>query len=80
MVKKVKVYSTTTCSYCDLAKDFLKSHDIAFEEIDVSKNPKAAQEMIKRSGQMGVPVIDIDGELVIGFDKEKLKKLLEIRE
>lgn len=77
---KVKIWNTSTCPYCDLAKDFLKSHDIAFEEIDVSKNPKAAQEMIRRSGQMGVPVIDIDGELVIGFDKEKLKKLLEIRE
>jgi glutaredoxin-like YruB-family protein len=76
MTKKVKVYSTPTCPYCIRVKQFLKDGAVVFQEIDVSSDQDAAQEMIKRSGQMGVPVIDIDGELVIGFDKEKIKKIL----
>ena len=76
--KKVKVYSTPTCPFCIRAKQFLKESAVSFEDIDVSVNHEAAQEMIKRSGQMGVPVIDIDGELIVGFDKEKIKKALGI--
>ncbi|MBI5399606.1 thioredoxin family protein [Candidatus Saganbacteria bacterium] len=73
---KVKIFSTPSCPYCKMAKTFLAENNIAFEEIDVAANQAASQEMISRSGQMGVPVIDIDGQLVIGFDKNKVKKLL----
>lgn len=76
MDKKVKVYSTSTCPYCVRVKQFLKENAVNFQDIDVSRDQDAAQEMIKRSGQMGVPVIDIDGELIVGFDKEKIKKIL----
>jgi glutaredoxin-like YruB-family protein len=76
MAKKVKVYSTPTCPHCIRVKQFLKESAISFEDIDVSRDQDKAQEMIKRSGQMGVPVVDIDGELVIGFDREKIKKVL----
>ena len=78
MSKNVKVYSTSTCPFCIRAKQFLKESAVDFEDIDVSTNHEAAQEMIKRSGQMGVPVIDIEGELIVGFDKDKIKKALGI--
>jgi len=76
MAKKVKVYSTPTCPYCIRVKQFLKDAAVVFEEIDVSSDQDAAQDMIKRTGQMGVPVIDIDGEFIVGFDKERIKKIL----
>jgi glutaredoxin 3 len=76
---KVKVYSTNTCPWCVKAKDFLKSHKVAFEEINVGENQEAAQEMIEKTGQMGVPVIEIDGKLVIGFNEAKLKQLLKLK-
>ena len=75
---KVKVYSTQSCPYCFMAKDFLKDNDVEFEDIDVSTNRAAAQEMIKKSGQQGVPVIDINGKIIIGFDKEAIKKELKL--
>lgn len=78
MAKNVKVYSTPTCPYCIRAKQFLKENAVSFKDIDVSSDQDAAQEMIKRSGQMGVPVVDIDGELIVGFDKEKIKRALGI--
>ena len=78
VAKKVKVYSTPTCPYCIRVKQFLKDNAVAFDDIDVSKDQDAAQEMIKRSGQMGVPVVDIEGELIVGFDKEKIKSTLGI--
>lgn len=74
--KKVKIYSTSTCPYCMRAKEFLKDNNIDFEDIDVSSDQAKAQEMINISGQMGVPVLDIGGEIIIGFDKEKIKKTL----
>ena len=74
----VKVYSTPACPYCFTLKAFLKEKGIDFEDIDVSKDEKALEEMVKNSGQMGVPVTDIDGKIVVGFDKEKISKLLEI--
>jgi glutaredoxin-like YruB-family protein len=74
----VKVYSTPTCPYCHLAKQFLKENNIEFEDIDVSANQQAAQEMINKSHQMGVPVLDIDGNIVVGFDKAKIKQLLKL--
>jgi len=74
----VKVYSTKFCSYCKMAKEFLKEKNIPFEDIDVGENREAAHEMIEKSGQTGVPVIEIDGQIVIGFNVEKIKKLLKI--
>jgi len=78
MEKKVKIYSTTTCPFCIRAKQFLKDNKIDFEDIDVTNNQAAAEEMIQKSGQMGVPVLDIEGELIVGFDKERIKKSLGI--
>jgi len=74
----VKVYSTPTCVYCKTLKEYLTKHNIIFEDIDVSKDEKQLQEMIKNSGQMGVPVVDIDGEVITGFDKVKIDQLLKI--
>ncbi|HDJ30537.1 MAG TPA: glutaredoxin family protein [bacterium] len=76
----IKVYSTPSCPYCVTLKAFLKQHNIEFEDIDVSQDKKAREEMVKKSGQMGVPVVDIDGEIVVGFDREKICKLLNIKE
>lgn len=78
MEKTVKVYSTPTCPFCIRTKQFLKDNNISFEDIDVSGNPEKAEEMIKKTGQMGVPIIDIDGEIIVGFDKEKIKEVLDI--
>lgn len=74
----VKIYSTPTCVYCKTLKEYLKKNSISFEDIDVSKDEKDLQKMIKQSGQMGVPVVDIDGEIIIGFDKVKIDTLLKI--
>ncbi len=76
MDNKVKVYSTPSCPYCIRLKQFLKENSIEFEDIDVSANPQAAQEMTEKTGQMGVPVLDINGEIVVGFDKDKISQLL----
>ena len=78
MSKSVKVYSTSSCPYCHRAKDFLKENNVQFEDIDVGADPDAGKEMIDKSGQMGVPVIDIDGQIIVGFDKEPIKKALGI--
>ncbi len=76
MAKKVTVYSTSTCPFCVRVKQYLKDNNVQFQDIDVSADQEKADEMIKRSGQMGVPVIDIDGEIIVGFDKEKIKQTL----
>ncbi|UCB56424.1 MAG: glutaredoxin family protein [Candidatus Omnitrophota bacterium] len=76
MDNKVKIYSIPTCPYCIRAKQFLKENNIPFEDVDVSENQEAAQEMIDKSGQMGVPVLDINGEIVTGFDKDRISQLL----
>lgn len=78
MDKKVKIYTTPTCMYCKMAKEFFSEHNVTYENIDVTQNETEKEEMIKKSGQMGVPVIDIDGEIIIGFNKEKLSELLGI--
>ncbi|HOK00661.1 MAG TPA: glutaredoxin family protein [Candidatus Pacearchaeota archaeon] len=77
-MNKVKIYSTPYCPYCVTLKNFLKQHNIEFEDIDVSENESALQEMVEKSKQMGVPVIDINGEIIVGFDKERISKLLNI--
>lgn len=71
----ITVYSTPTCPYCSTLKKFLKERGLDFEDVDVSE--ERAEEMISKSGQTGVPVVDINGEIVIGFDKEKITKLLD---
>jgi len=70
------LYETEVCPYCQEAKEFLDEMGVSYNEVDVSKDEKAAKEMVEKSGQMGVPVLDIDGEIVIGFDKEKISELL----
>jgi len=79
MDKKVIVYSTATCPYCTLAKNFLKEHNIPFENVDVGQNREKAMEMVQKSGQMGVPVLDIDNEIIIGFDKQSIMKALDLK-
>jgi glutaredoxin 3 len=74
--KKITVYSTPTCHFCHMAKDYFKEKKIKFEDIDVSQDQEKAMEMIKKSGQMGVPVIEINGQIIIGFDKEKIEELI----
>lgn len=76
----IKLYTTPTCPYCYTLKDFLKENNIDFEDIDVFKDEKAREEIIKKSGRMEVPILEIDGEIVVGFDKEKISKLLNIKE
>ncbi|PIX61878.1 NrdH-redoxin [Candidatus Uhrbacteria bacterium CG_4_9_14_0_2_um_filter_41_50] len=75
---KVTVYSTPTCPFCKQAKKFLDNYNVEFEDIDVSVDTEKAQLMIEKSNQMGVPVIDIDGEILVGFDEKKLKELLSL--
>jgi len=76
----VKVYTTPICPYCNTLKQYLKQHNIEFEEIDVSQDQKLQDEIIEKTGQIGVPIVDIDGELIVGFDKEKISNLLGIKE
>ena len=76
MDKKVLVYSTPTCPYCIRTKQFLRDNNIIFEDIDVSVNQTAAEEIVRKSGQMGVPVLDIEGKIIVGFDKERIKQAL----
>lgn len=78
MENSVKVYSTPTCPYCKMAKAFLTENSIVFEDIDVSSSQAFAQEMISKSKQMGVPVLDINGQIVVGFNKARIKELLKI--
>lgn len=73
----ITVYSTPSCPYCKLAKDFLHDKGVSYTEIDVANDPQAANEMVKKSGQMGVPVIEIDGEIVIGWNQMALEELLK---
>jgi len=75
---EVIVYSTTVCPWCHKAKEFLKEHKVAFKDINVGEDRQKAQEMIEKSGQMGVPVLDIDGEIIIGFDVERIKEALKL--
>ena len=78
--KKIYVYSTPNCPYCQMAKDFLLENKIQFEEVDVSENRQGALDMIQKSGQTGVPVIDIDGNIVIGYDLPRIRKYLGINQ
>ena len=78
MDKKVITYTTQGCPLCIGLKEFLTEKGISFESIDVSSDPAKADEMVKKSGQMGVPVVDIDGEIIVGFDKDIISQRLGI--
>ncbi len=78
-LKQVTVYTTPTCSWCTTLKSYLNKNNIRYTEIDVSRNEAAAQEMVRRSGQQGVPQTMIGGEMIVGFDKTKINRLLEIQ-
>lgn len=77
--KRVTVYSTPTCSWCNTLKSYLKLHKVRYANIDVSRDQRAADELVKRSGQMGVPQTDINGELIVGFNKARINELLNIQ-
>ncbi len=74
--KKVIIYSTPTCPYCVYAKNFFKEKGVSFEDIDVSKDRTRAMEMVEKSGQMGVPVIDIGGKIIVGFQPAVFEELI----
>lgn len=76
---KVLIYTTQICPFCKRTKEFFKANKVKYKEIDVSNDANAVQEMIKKSGQMGVPVIDIDGEIIVGFNEPRLRKVLGIK-
>ena len=78
MAKSVKVYSTPSCPWCIRLKQFLKENNVEFQNIDVSSDQAAVDEMVQKSGQMGVPVLDIEGQIIVGFDKEKIKSTLGV--
>ncbi len=78
MANSVTVYSTPTCTWCHAVKDHLKAHQINFIEVDVSVDTAKAREMVMKSGQYGVPVLDIDGDIVVGFDRARINGLLGI--
>lgn len=73
------IYTTPSCVYCKMAKEFFKEHNVSYEEKNVATDHDAQNEMIEKSGQMGVPVIDIGGKIIIGYDKEALAELLNIK-
>lgn len=75
---KITVYSTPVCPYCQMAKDYLKEKKLEFSEINVATDTEAAKKMIAETNQMGVPVIEIDGNFVVGFDKEKIDQLVDL--
>ena len=72
----VIVYSTPSCPYCNMAKKYLETKKVRYEEIDVSKDRDAALEMVRKSGQRGVPVIDFEGSVIVGFDKDRIDSQL----
>ncbi len=77
---RVIVFSTPTCSYCNMAKQYFRRNKIRFKDVDVSRDPAAARDLVRHTGQMGVPVIDINGKLIVGFDKPQINRLLDISE
>lgn len=78
MAKTVKIFTTPNCVYCKKTKDFFKSNNVIYQELDVFSDEKAREEMINKTGQLAVPIVDIDGKIVIGFDESALKKELGV--
>ncbi len=79
MDKNVTIYSTPTCHFCEMSKEFFKENGVNYTEYNVAADLEKRQEMIQKSGQMGVPVIFVGDELVVGFDKEKLSELIGVK-
>jgi len=77
--KRVILFSTPTCGYCNMAKQYFRRNRIRFKDVDVSRDQAAARDLVRRTGQMGVPVIDIGCQLIVGFDKPKINHLLNIK-
>ncbi len=75
----VKIYTTPTCIYCKMAKEFFKKNNVSYEEFNVAEDERAREEMINKSHQLGVPVIEINGEIMVGFDRNSLAKALGIK-
>lgn len=75
---RVIVFSTPSCTYCNLAKKYFRENRIKFRDVDVSRDQAAARDMVRRSGQSGVPVIDIGGKIIVGFDRQKINRLLDL--
>lgn len=75
-MEKIKVYSTKLCPFCIGLKEYLNKKNLKFENFDVAEDEKAREEMIEKSGQMGVPVIEINGKIIVGFDREQIEKEL----
>jgi len=78
MANKVIIYTASGCAYCQMVKEFFKQNSVVYEEKDISADDETREEMVAKSGQLGVPVIDIGGKIVVGFDEEKLSELLKI--
>ena len=74
----VTIYTTPTCVYCTMAKAFFAENNVAYTEKNVAQDKSAMEEAVQKSGQMGVPVIDVDGQILVGFDKKKLSELLKV--
>ena len=74
--KNITVYSTTTCPYCHMAMDYLKSKGVKYTEVNVEENPERVEEMVEKSGQMGVPVLDVKGVIIVGFNKKAIDAAL----
>ncbi|MEK7555457.1 MAG: glutaredoxin family protein [Patescibacteria group bacterium] len=72
----VRIYTTSTCPYCEMVKEFLKKKNVAYEEFNVAEDDKARQEMISKSHQLGVPVLDINGAIIVGFNRPEIEKAL----
>ncbi|MBD3164635.1 NrdH-redoxin [Candidatus Woesearchaeota archaeon] len=77
-MKKVKIYSTPTCPWCRKAKSYLEDKGVEFEDVDVSRDHEAQHEMVEKSGQMGVPVLDIKGRIIVGFDQNAIEQALAV--
>lgn len=74
----IKIYTTPTCVYCKMTKEFFAQNGVKYQEVNVAVDVKAREEMVQKSGQLGVPVIDVNGEIVVGFDQQKLSELLKL--
>lgn len=79
-MKTVLIYTTPTCQYCKMAKEFFTEKGVAYTDFDVSVDEAKRAEMVEKSGQMGVPVIDIENDIIVGFDEPKLRELLDIQD
>ena len=78
-MKSAKIYTTPTCVYCKMTKEFFKKNNVTYQELDVANDDAAREEMIQKSHQMGVPVVDVEGEIIVGFDRVELERALGIR-